>query len=86
MIHHIFLHVVLVRKDTDIRELHAFRVQFSNVRVFSDSRNVQKSLTRIIYLGPLPKAQQLVLDFFLSILELLELRQDFICPRRAGQL
>ena len=42
MIRHIFLHVVLVRKDTDIRELHAFRVQFSNVRVFSDSRNVQK--------------------------------------------
>ena len=43
-----FLHVVRVR------ELHAFRVQFSHVRVFSDSRNVQKSVTQIIYLGPLP--------------------------------
>ena len=30
------------------------RVQFSHVRVFSDSRNVQKSVTQIIYLGPLP--------------------------------
>ena len=29
-------------------------LQFSLVRVFSDSRNVQKSVTRIIYLGPLP--------------------------------
>ena len=27
-------------------ELHAFRVQFSHVRVFSDSRNVQKRATR----------------------------------------
>ena len=30
------------------------RVQFSHVRVFSDSRNAQKSLTQIIYRGPLP--------------------------------
>ena len=34
------------------------RVQFSHVRVFSDRdsrrRNVQKNVTRIIYLGPLP--------------------------------
>ena len=59
-----FLHVALVRKNTDMRELHAKRVQFSyvrvfsvHVRVFSDSRNVQKSVTRIIYLGPLPEAQ-----------------------------
>ena len=29
-------------KHTDIRESHAKRVQFSHVRVFSDSRNVQK--------------------------------------------
>ena len=29
-------------------------VQFSHVRVFSGSRNVQKSVTRIIYLGPPP--------------------------------
>ena len=28
----------------------------SHVRVFSDSCNVQKSVTRIIYLGPLPRA------------------------------
>ena len=39
-----------------MRELHAFRVQFSHVRVFSDSRNVQTRVTRIIYLGPLPNA------------------------------
>ena len=32
-----------------------FHVRFSHVRVFSDSRNVQKSVTQIIYLGPLPK-------------------------------
>ena len=31
--------------------------QFSHVCVFSDLRNVQKSVTRIIYLGPLPKEQ-----------------------------
>ena len=36
----------------------AFHVQFSHVRVFSDSRIVQKSVTRIIYLGPLPIDQQ----------------------------
>ena len=30
------------------------RVQFSHVSVFSDSRNMQKSVTQIIYLGPLP--------------------------------
>ena len=34
------------------------RVQFSHVRVFSDSRNVQKSVTQIIYLGPLPRDQR----------------------------
>ena len=31
-------------------------VQLSHVRVFSDSRNVQKSVTQIIYLWPLPRA------------------------------
>ena len=35
---------------------HTFRVQFSHARVFSDSRNVRKRATRIIYLGPLPTA------------------------------
>ena len=29
-------------------------MQFSHVRVFSDSHNVQKSVTQIIYLRPLP--------------------------------
>ena len=38
----------------NMRELHAKHVQFSHVRVFSESRDVQKSVTRIIYLGPLP--------------------------------
>ena len=41
-------------QKTHGRELHAFCVQFSHVRVFCDSRNVQKSVTRIIYLWPLP--------------------------------
>ena len=41
-IYHTFLHVARVRKHTDMRELHAFRVQFSHIRVFSDLRNVQK--------------------------------------------
>ena len=36
------------------RAMHAKRVQFSHVRVLSDSRNEQKSVTQIIYLGPLP--------------------------------
>ena len=36
-----------------MRELHAKRVRFSHVRVFSDSRNLQKSVARVIYLGPL---------------------------------
>ena len=36
------------------RETHAKRVRFSHVRVFSDSRNVQKSVTQIVYLRPLP--------------------------------
>ena len=50
-----------VKKHTDMLEshafeAHAFRVRFSHVRVFFDSRNVQKSVTRIIYLGPLPSA------------------------------
>ena len=34
-----------------------FRVQFLHGRVFSDSRNVQKCATQIIYLGPLPNRQ-----------------------------
>ena len=41
-------------QHTDIRESHAKRVRFSHVCVFSDSRNVQKSVTQIIYFGPLP--------------------------------
>ena len=58
---HTFLHIARVRKHTDMRELHAKhtdmrelhakrvqlkRVQFSHVRVFSDSRNVQKRATK----------------------------------------
>ena len=58
----LFLHVARVRKRTDMRESHAFRVrfsfshvrvfsdsfrvQFSHVRVFSDSRNMQKRATK----------------------------------------
>ena len=43
---HTFLHVVLVRKHTDMRELHVFCVQLLHVRVFSDSRNVQIHATK----------------------------------------
>ena len=46
-------------ENTDMRGLHAICVQFSHVRVFSYSRNVQESVSQIIYLGarlgPLPK-------------------------------
>ena len=35
-------------------ELHAKRVQFSHVRVFSDLHKGPKSVTQLIYLGPLP--------------------------------
>ena len=37
--------------------MHALSVQFSHVRLFSDSRNMQKSVTQIIYLRPLPRTQ-----------------------------
>ena len=56
-----FLHVVQVKKHTEMLELHTFRVQFSfcvqflHVSVFSDWHNMQKSVTQIIYLGPLPR-------------------------------
>ena len=38
----------------------AFRVRFSHGRVLLDSRNVQKSVTKIIYLGPLSSSHRLV--------------------------
>ena len=62
-----FLHVVRVRKHTAMRESHAKRVQFSHVRVFSDLRNVQKSVTRIIYLRPLPSGQTSLAPFKFGI-------------------
>ena len=46
---------------------HARRVQFSHVRVFSDLRNVQKSVTRIIYLRPLPSGQTSLAPFKFGI-------------------
>ena len=36
---------------------HTKRVRFSHGRVLFDSRNVQKCVTQIIYLGPLPSRQ-----------------------------
>ena len=36
----------MVQPSFRVRELHAKRVQFSHVRVFSDSRNVQKRATK----------------------------------------
>ena len=37
-------------------------MRFSHGRVLFDSRNVQKGVTQIIYLGPLPSAYQLAVD------------------------
>ena len=42
------------------------RVQFSHVLVFSDSRNVRKSVTQIIYLSPLRRGPHSWTDIFLS--------------------
>ena len=42
-------------KLTDIQESHAKRVRVLYVRVFFNSRNVQNSVTQIIYLGQLPR-------------------------------
>ena len=44
---HAFLHFARVRKHMDMRESNAFRVQFSHVRLFSDSGNVQKRATKL---------------------------------------
>ena len=55
------------QKLTAMRESHAIlknlwpcenRTQFSHGRRFLDSRNAQKSVTQIIYLGPLPTARR----------------------------
>ena len=45
------------RQWPKVSDFVALRVQFSHVRVFSDSLNVQKRVKRIIYLGPLPTEQ-----------------------------
>ena len=60
------LHVVQVRKHTEMRESQMKRVQFSHVLVFSDSRNVRKSVTQIIYLSPLRRGPHSWTDIFLS--------------------
>ena len=49
-----FLQVALVKQHTAMLESHAFRMRYSHGSVLFDSRNVQKSVTQIIYLGPLP--------------------------------
>ena len=62
------------------------RVQFSHVRVFSDSRNVQKSVTRIMYLEPLPFAHVLSVLQKLTILHILSVNlfiSLFIRPKHA---
>ena len=46
-------------KHKAMRESHALRVLLSHGRVFCDSRKVQKSVTQIIYLGPLPSANRI---------------------------
>ena len=43
---HTLLHVAQVRQHTNMRELHVKCMQFSHIRVFSDSRNVQKRATK----------------------------------------
>ena len=63
-----------VKKNTDMRESHAFRVRDARItrvtRVLRvilvcpcvfDSQNVQKNVTQIIYLGPLQSYQQFML-------------------------
>ena len=58
-----------MRESHAFRELHAFRVQESHGSVFSDSLNVQKCVTQIIYLGPLPNAPKIKLfSYFISVL------------------
>ena len=47
---HTFLHVVRVRKHTDMREFHAFCQQFSRVSVFSDSRFACNSRMSVCFL------------------------------------
>ena len=51
-----FLHGARVKKHFDMRESRAILafVRFSHVRMLLDLRNVQKSVTQIIYLEPLP--------------------------------
>ena len=41
-----------------MQELHAKKVRFSHGPVLFDSHNVQKSVTQIIYLWPLPSLGQ----------------------------
>ena len=43
---HSFLQIARVKKHTDMRESHAKCMQFSNVRVFLDSRHVRKRATK----------------------------------------
>ena len=43
---HTFVHVARVKQHTDMRESQAFRVRFAHVRVFCDSRKVQKRATK----------------------------------------
>ena len=51
---HTYLHVAQVKQHTVMRESHVFCVRFSHGRVLFDSLNVQKCVTQIIYLWPLP--------------------------------
>ena len=47
--------LILVMEQAHASAWYVFRVRFSLVRVCFDSRNVQKSVTQIIYLWPLPR-------------------------------
>ena len=82
-----FLHVARVKKPTAMQESQikkptAMResqnpTRFSHGRRFFDSRNVQKSVTQIIYLGPLPTAAIYFLPLFLGTMHTLSKRKIF---------
>ena len=67
-----FLQVVFRVQFSHVRVFSDWKcVRFSHVRVLSDSCNVQKSVTQIIYLGPLPNAQRPVVALFTQVQRLL---------------
>ena len=76
--------------NTVMLELHAFQARITcfrydsrmaNGHVFFDPHNVQKSVTQIIYLGPLPRGQIIDSDTKLSQEFLYHYQQDNLTQR-----